>query len=90
MDIALVRAANSTREKKQSPIQPPATPNDANTLGSVTNIRFGPASIAALPPSPAAKIATTGIIMNPAITATNVSAATILTDAFVTESHRRM
>ena len=71
----------------------PAAPSERKTFGRVSNMRPGPASIATRPPSAApaeANTTTTGIIMKPERIATKVSAATILTAAFGTESRRRM
>ena len=89
--MELVSAAKMTRVKNKSPSHSPTGPIESKIPGSVANMRPGPASITGLsPPCPPANMTTTGIIMNPERMATNVSAATILTAAFCTESLLRM
>ena len=72
-DMQDVSVANIAVTKKSIPTNMPAFPIAANTLGSETNIRLGPA----LMPSVPEKTNTAGIIMAPARNATPVSKISI-------------
>ena len=49
MEMQEVSAAKATMTKKTSPITGPATPMEANTFGSDTNIRLGPEDMPSIP-----------------------------------------
>ena len=86
-EMALVRAASSTRRKKVKPAIPPK-PMLANTFGRVINIRDGPACrVSGAPPE---KANTAGMIIRPASRAIAVSKiSTCLVDASISTSFPR-
>ena len=81
-EIEEVSAANSTSRKNTAPMIVPKC-MDSNTIGSVTNMRPGPALIAV--GSPPLNATTAGMIIRPAMKANSVSNTSI----WVTECSKR-